>query len=404
VAECEERKISELQVEILAIKGRKRDCQQNSTESSARNMTVSSVPRHSKSQIIKAGKVLRSRLLLNPPEGTECVDAPMDVFEAFRIAHNWRDAHMLPLLRVRQELARKINAVEHGAITAARLKRMQAIRRKLQRPITLYQMQDIAGCRAIVRSMKEVDRLVTIYRDGGSTHTIQSEDDYVSSPKRDGYRSHHFILKFRGDGRSEVYNRQTVEIQIRTRLQHAWATAVEAVGLVRGENIKGGDGDEDWRRFFELMSSEIAYDEDRELAPTALVSREEIRKEIRDLTKKIKAVASLEKFRTAIKYTEEHDSGYSQYFLLQFDSASGTVSVRPFSSYQISAEQYVIEEAKHGSRNTVLVQANKVSDLRKAFPNYFLDVQLFTDKLRAVLSPNYRSSQAYDLSWLKNYR
>ncbi len=363
-------------------------------------------PSYSKSQIIKAGKVLRSRLLIVPED---CFDdeeelPSTDVYEAFRVAHNWRSAHMYPLLQVRRELSRKMRAIERGAIAAARLKRMQAIRRKLLRPVTLYQMQDIAGCRAVVRSMKEVDRLSEIYRSGESKHIIQSEDNYIAEPKTDGYRSHHIILKFRGTGVSEVYNRQTVEVQLRTRLQHAWATAVEAVGLVRGENIKGGEGDEDWRRFFQLMSSEFAYDEGSQPCPQANLPREELRKEIRELTKKIKAVSSLEKYRNALKFTEEHDSGYSQYFLLQFDAQNGTVSVRPYSNYNISAQQYVIEETKHGNRNTVLVEANTVLDLRKAFPNYFLDVQMFTEKLRAVLSPNYKTAQAYDLSWLSSYR
>lgn len=370
-----------------------------------RSADLSELPRpmNSKSEIVNAGKVLREHLT---DESIPLIEEQrrLSILDAFKIAHSWRDAHMLPLLRVRMELSRKIGSVEKGAVTAARLKRMASIRRKLQRPISLYQMQDIAGCRAILRSMKEVERLVAMYRDGTSQHTVQSQDDYIGAPKKDGYRSHHLVLKFCGAGFEEVFNRQTVEIQLRTRLQHAWATAVESVGLIRNENIKGGDGDADWRRFFQLMSSELAYQEERELAPTAALPREEVRKEIRELSRKIKAVSTLETYNRAINFTDNYGRVHARYFLLQFDYSTRQVYVRPFASYDQGAEQYVEEERVHARRNTVLVEVNKVNDLKKAFPNYFLDVSVFTEKLRGVLSPNYKSGQAYDLSWLANYR
>lgn len=358
---------------------------------------------YSKSEIVNAGKVLRENLTREAIPAIQEARG-LHIIQAFAIAHNWRDAHMLPLLRVRMELSRKLKHVEKDAIAAARLKRMASIRRKLQRPITLYQMQDIAGCRAILRSMKEVDRIVGIYRNGGTAHSIQSEDDYISRPKRDGYRSHHFILKFCGSGEDEIFNRQTVEVQLRTKLQHAWATAVESVGLIRHENIKGGEGDTDWRRFFELMSSELAYEEDRELTPSADIPRAEIQKEIRDLSKRIKAVSTLETYNRAINFTEGYGYTYARYFLLQFDYTTREVFVEPFYNYDRGAARYVDEEKNNQKRNTVLVEVNKVNDLKKAFPNYFLDVSAFTEKLKSVLSPGYKSGQAYDLSWLAAYR
>lgn len=362
------------------------------------------IPEFSKKEVVKAGKVLREDIVMDAEVLDRIQNEHMGVLLAFRIAHNWRDAHMWPLLRVRQELSGKVRSIEHGAVTAARLKRMASIRRKLRRPITLYQMQDIAGCRVILRSMKEVNRLVGIYHGGGSRHAIQSEDDYILTPKPDGYRSHHIILKFCGTDEAEIYNRQTVELQIRTRLQHAWATAVEAVGLIRHENIKGGGGDADWRRFFELMSTELAYIEGCELVPTANMSRDDVQKEIRDLSKRIKAVSTLETYNRAINYAVGYGNTNARYFLLQFNYETQQVSVEPFFSFDIGSQRYIEEEKKQGRMNSVLVEVNKVSDLKKAFPNYFLDVRTFTDRLKAVLSPGYKSSQAYDLSWLAKFR
>jgi hypothetical protein len=133
-------------------------------------------------------------------------------------------------------------------ITAARLKRMQAIRKKLKRiNLHLNQIQDLGGCRAILDSMTDVRTLVQAVRDR-SRHNLRPEKDYIAAPKADGYRSHHLIVCFCGKGPAAVHNDRRIEIQVRTRLQHSWATAVEAVGLFRGEYLKGSQGDRRWRR------------------------------------------------------------------------------------------------------------------------------------------------------------
>jgi hypothetical protein len=64
------------------------------------------------------------------------------------------------------------------------------------------------------------------------------------------------------DNSESGYEGRLIELQIRSRLQHSWATAVEAAGLYRGENLKSGVGNEGWLNFFELMSLEIAGSEE----------------------------------------------------------------------------------------------------------------------------------------------
>ena len=46
------------------------------------------------------------------------------------------------------------------------------------------------------------------------------------------------VYRYRGDGDDEVFHDRRVEVQIRTWLQHTWATAVEAVGAYRSENMR----------------------------------------------------------------------------------------------------------------------------------------------------------------------
>jgi hypothetical protein len=57
---------------------------------------------------------------------------------------------------------------------------------------------------------------------------------------------------------SSIYDGRQIEVQIRTWLQHSWATAVEAVGLFLGQDLKAGRGDPQWLRFFKLMAAEFA--------------------------------------------------------------------------------------------------------------------------------------------------
>ena len=107
-------------------------------------------PEYSRSQIENAGRALAGQLT--------------DIEEAaaiFRVAHNWREAHLFPMRRARFELTSLSKKVAQDAITVARIKRMKSIRKKLRETnYTLYQIQDIGGCRAIVDTVGELKGIV----------------------------------------------------------------------------------------------------------------------------------------------------------------------------------------------------------------------------------------------------
>lgn len=97
-------------------------------------------PEHSKSEVVSAGKALAGPIAYGP-----------DAYQVFGIAHNWRAAFAFPMHAIRQDLRGKVRRGGGTGLTAARLKRMASIRRKLKSSqVSLYQMQDIAGCRAIL--------------------------------------------------------------------------------------------------------------------------------------------------------------------------------------------------------------------------------------------------------------
>ena len=356
--------------------------------------------RFSKKQVIKAGKALRGSILYTPETREEAV-------QVFRIAYNWRNSHVYPMRRIRYELAGKIRHAHVGAITAARIKRMASIRRKLARSsITLVQVQDLGACRAIVDTTSDVEALIQIYRSGGSAHGLRGDTSYIEAPKEGGYRSHHLVLEFQARGTDEIFSGRRIEIQLRTRLQHIWATAVEAVGLARGEDLKAGQGHPDWLRLFALMSSEFAEAEDCPLVPGTgeQASRHE---ELKALDRRLGAINALENLNYAFRSSEQVGGQRDKWFLIQFDRAGRSVAVTGYNNPIVGSERYANEEYQHEDLNSVLVEVDKIENLRAAYPNYFLDVGEFSARMSGIVCgkpPLARraSTSAIDLSWWKN--
>ncbi|MCZ8041675.1 MAG: RelA/SpoT domain-containing protein [Beijerinckiaceae bacterium] len=375
---------------------------------------------YSRKEVGRAGRTLARDLVWTPETQDE-------IRHAFAVANSWRDSHAAPMRRIHAELIAKIRKLGLGqtsGISAARLKRMTSIRKKLRTiSIGLESIQDLGGCRAILPRVEDVQRLVEAYGES-CRHTIFDPNDYIAEPKPGGYRSHHLKLKFVGEGKVEHYTGRRIEVQIRTRLQHTWATAVEAVGLIRGEDLKGGTGDTDWLRLFELMSSEFAEFEGCVPVPGAPVGRDR-RREIHHLERTLGAAATLDSLSQAFKAAERHVFDRdTKYFLIKYDLETKEVTVRAYNepiegikSYE-SEEIKSLIERKKPSFDTVLVEIDKVKNLQDAYPNYFGDVHLFKRQLRRIskardadefqLRPQEiappKPREAPDLSWFKRSR
>ncbi|GAG52105.1 unnamed protein product, partial [marine sediment metagenome] len=184
---------------------------------------------------------------------------PMDIMSAIAVVNNWRAAHAFPLNTMQMRLRNKAYQVDRYANVAQRIKRLHAIESKLRRlkHVNLSIMQDIGGCRAVVSTNKQVKKLIKDYQSGSIRHEVERDYDYIDKPSSHGYRSFHLVYRYYSD-RNKQYDGQRIEIQIRSRLQHAWATTVEAVDTFAGQQLKIHQGAEDWERFFALMGTRIA--------------------------------------------------------------------------------------------------------------------------------------------------
>ena len=281
---------------------------------------------------------------------------------------------------------------EISGITAARLKRMHSIRRKLRRiGLNLSQLQDLGGCRAILPNMSSLgdlsDAIASQLR-----HEVRGIDDYITEPKADGYRSFHVKLGYRGrEPGQAVHDGRRIEVQIRTEIQHSWATAVEAVGMFRGEDLKASRGSEDWLRLFLLMSAELAEVEDCAIPEGVPSTRKARKPEIRTLVRRLDAIRTLENLSYAIEATDffVHPREKPSHFLLRYDNEENTVNVSFYFSPMNASASYDEAERRDNlmdgnTANVVLIEVDKLEHIREAYPNYFGDVQLFKGALKRI--------------------
>lgn len=182
-----------------------------------------------------------------------------------------------------------------------------------------------------------------------------------------------------------AYAGRRVELQ-RTRLQHSWATAVEAVGLFRREDMKAGEGDGDWLQLFKLMSAEFALAE--QCGETNPGERRARVDEIISLERALNARGVLEDIKNATKYVQEFLRSDSPYFLIVYNDEDRTVKVLPYGdafsgTSNLDDAERRIEKGQSKSK-VVLVEVDKVDALIEAYPNYFGDVNLFVKNLRNI--------------------
>lgn len=322
------------------------------------------------------------------------VTSKKDYERALMIANNWRSSHSFPLNTFQMNLRKVAHQCDAEALIAQRLKRLPSIENKLRRLdwLSLAEMQDLGGCRAVLASVDAVRDVVDYYEHRSSIkHRRVNQDDYIIRPKRSGYRSVHLIFGYASD-RKKTYNDLKIEMQIRSRLQHAWATAVETVDLFTRQALKSSTGEQDWLRFFALISSVIAEQEDTPRIPKTPSDPAELRDELRKLTKKLRVVERLRGYHTALEIVQE-DIGATKrttpFLVLELNTRRMMVTWEALADSEAAAERYQAIErntARHLYRDAVLVRVESLDALQNAYPNYFADTATFVEILEDAIS------------------
>lgn len=341
------------------------------------------IPEFSKKQVNEAG-----RIILDPNSGL------LRRIDALNVVNNWRSIHGHPLNTFQTTLRTKGRRVDPDVIVAQRIKRLSSIGQKLLRfnTMTLSQMQDIGGCRAIVSDVDAVISLVDSYLESDIKHRLHTHRDYMASPQSTGYRGVHLIYQYYSD-RTATYNGLKIEMQFRSQYQHAWATAVEIVGTFTKQALKSSQGEGEWLRFFSLMGSALAYREGTAPVPHTPANKADLVAELNILSTSLDAVKRLKNYGTAPTILDDSLLANDHFFLLDLDVKENTLAVTGYKSKDLAraADDYLkVEQQFTGEHpgDAVLVSVESLSSLRRAYPNYFFDTNLFVELLEDALSAN----------------
>lgn len=339
--------------------------------------------KYGRNQINKAGDILLTSS--NKEEVSRIID----------IINDWRTLH-LPAL---DELQNAIVAVLEKEriqihLVSRRLKRLSSIQNKLDRNPTmkLGGLQDIGGLRIVVSTMSVLDRVLSILENNVPEHFELTKEpmNYVLKPKDSGYRSIHFIYKYQSD--NPDLDDMKVELQLRTKLQHSWAMAVETAELITKTALKSSQGEAEWLNFFKIVSSLFALKEGTPILTEHIESkynRKDLMLQLYKLNKNYNIVDTL-KALTISNIQSKKENHKNGYYILNIDFIQKTVTIIAFpkdkekeASDEYSSLEKEVEEKKNA---VVLVSVPKIKELQEAYPSYFLDTNNFIKAIDTMMN------------------
>lgn len=323
-------------------------------------MTEPTFPGGSKSRVSRAGDSIR--------QGAATVD-DLSVIEEWRAAHRGVLNTFQAILRNRTHGTRVSVAQRH--------KRKMTIFDKLMRlpGMQLARMDDVAGCRLIFRSIKDMQAFRSKFHKARFNHKLRNEPDkynYIKKPKQTGYRGIHDVYEYNVNSKAgKALTGLYIEIQYRTLVQHAWATAVEVIGFITQSQPKFQRGDTRYERAMALTSELLARAHEQQTGPFPTASDQAILDEFLSLDKELHLMQTLRGLNSAKgDVTDKRNS------ILIF-SKEGSLEVRSFRDATDALRELFELEKNMPEQDIVLVRADTSEDVRLAFRNYFTDAREF---------------------------
>lgn len=331
------------------------------------------------------------------------------------IFEEWRSYHVDFMNALQISLRRRIK--NHGGskiYLAQRLKRKNTIIDKLKtgRAKDLSTMHDLAGFRLIFKDIHELnDFRKKLQLASFKRKNISNKYDYIKSPKNTGYRGIHDVYTYNDNGKSkskEFYKDLSIEIQYRTKVQHAWATAVELYDLISDSKIKfeksANEKTQKVERFFILASEYLARKKENHNGCEKKLSDEEILKELNSLDEELQIISTLNLLNESKTPEIPSKDKNKEHVVLRWhkkltvldqvlkvlsEARSGgqvdrfkTTTVTCFSTENEALEYVRKLEADFPEDNVVYVSGKKPADIKVAFTNYYSDSEHFVQLLK----------------------
>lgn len=321
---------------------------------------VHAFPGGSKSRVNRAGDAVRH-------------SAPSQ--HDLHVIDEWRAAHRA-VLNTFQAILRE-RARGKGITVAQRHKRRRTIFDKLDRLPTmqLSRMDDVAGCRLIFKKVKDLYAFRDKFLEARFKHKCRNElekYDYIKHPKPTGYRGVHDVYEY--DVNSDVGKALTglyVEIQYRTLVQHAWATAVEVIGFITESQPKFQAGDKRFERAMALASEILARTQEASMGPFPDLPDRDVVASFLAADKELGLLEMLRGLNAADKAVSANRNA-----ILIF-SGDKALEVRTFRDAPDALRALFDLERQFPDQDIVLVRADTSDDVRLAFKNYFSDARDF---------------------------
>lgn len=364
--------------------------------------------KHSKGAVARAGKTL-----ISTPDDLEKVTAAMDILSWWRISHESALEQALSTVKSVCE----INPTRE--IVGKRLKRLPAILEKLRRfeddNMTLKNMHDIAGFRVVFNNKKNMIKAVRKIKKSSAFEVNGRKPkmrDYVSSPKKDGYRSVHFDLQFYNNENEQRY----VEAQFRTKIQHSWATMVEMIDICTNQSIKTQRGDENWKKFFislgylferldSISNFENLTDKQKVEKSAELILLDEESKDhllmFNTLSRRLNVAKKLVLYTRSLEIIGKMGD-IDGYVMIEIDLDKMTINTKVFNKTDVQSaerEYAKIELKSIGKNNNViaLVSTENKKSLEDAYPNYFANTRYALEQLSLL------AALCKELPWLVKF-
>lgn len=330
-------------------------------------------------------------------EGIELTEEEKLEFDNFREAHNI----IIKLFTI--EL-KKVNFSKQHLI-ASRNKRIETIISKLCRPEKpkLDRIHDIAGTRIIFENIKSLEDYIDILENTELVNFKEkiNEDknryNYIKNPKSDGYRSIHKVFYYSSNIPYSTLNEKSfnlenkkIELQLRTRLQHIWATTVEIYDIINKSNIKTGTHNKLETKeglFFKKCSLVFEGIESNDVEKIKIninkIFRDKDLVEIYNRLKGIKNIKNIQLPKTL---------GSDEVFILITDLNKGKTTfftTDPIEkndkqdTFLINASYRRLEEKNtKGEYILLLLTLGDIKKLKNVYPNYFLNTNKFISILK----------------------
>ncbi len=320
------------------------------------------------------------------------------------LVDSWRSSHGYVINTFQSWLKGHFQKKDIHIEFAQRLKRKRTVIDKIKRvkedgtPLVkdITSMHDLAGCRMIFNSTND---LYSFREYLHSTNVMRNVDhelkhepdkfDYIKKPKFSGYRGVHDVYRHfpRGHRRDEVAKKPwdglLVEIQYRTRTQHAWATAVEISDLIDDEKTKFAINAGKRGQFFILASEILARNYEGIHNALPELTDENLINNLKNLEDELGILQ-----RLSIMRKFEDNQNLKKHNVLNIIEINGDLSLQvfPFSSPQDAILKATELENDETSLNAVYVRSDNPNQLRSAYRNYFNDPVDFVELLNNVIS------------------